>query len=298
MNFIPAVSSDIGAFTRTFQRIYPPAEKPEGRTLYLPFRQGELVAAGSKNESPRLLRDDRGDDREALESLLSPSDASVLYLGMLDGMSCVTFAVEQPADAVPLPGNLSTRNLRALYGAVSEAEYGLAGYAAQVLRWRTISRFCPVDGSATESVADAWARVCPTCSYSFYPPVSPATLILVHDGGDRILLAKKPGWGTRYSILAGFVEPGETLEECCWREALEEAGVQTAGFEYWGSQPWPFPHQLMVGFSCRWVSGDIVIEAAELEHADWFRFDALPDLPPPLSLSRQLIDRWVASRQG
>jgi NAD+ diphosphatase len=122
-------------------------------------------------------------------------------------------------------------------------------------------------------------------------------LILIHDGADRILLARKPGWGKRYSILAGFVEPGETLEECCYREALEEAAVITTGFEYAGSQPWPFPHQLMVGFNCRWQSGEIRIDETELEHADWFHVNDLPELPPPLSLSRQIIDRWVASRQ-
>jgi NAD+ diphosphatase len=119
---------------------------------------------------------------------------------------------------------------------------------------------------------------------------------LIHDGWDRILLARKPGWGKRYSILAGFVEPGETLEECCYREALEEAGVVTTDFEYAGSQPWPFPHQLMVGFSCLWQSGEIKIDETELEHADWFHASDLPELPPPLSLSRQIIDRWVASR--
>ncbi|MBC8101459.1 MAG: NAD(+) diphosphatase [Cytophagales bacterium] len=296
----PSVSANVGAFTAGFLRAYPPAEKPAGPTLYLPFRNGELLLAAPSGGPGRLLRDDRPEAALALQTLLPDEDRAVLYLGTLDGMPCATFAVESASESLPSPDltalGLTAMGLRALYGVVLDAEYGLAGYAAQILRWRAFSRFCPVDGTPTEPVANAWARACPLCGYSSYPPVSPATLILVHDGGDRILLARKPGWGKRYSILAGFVEPGETLEECCYREALEEAGVQTAAFEYGGSQPWPFPHQLMVGFSCRWESGEIRIDETELEHAEWFRFDALPELPPALSLSRQLIDRWVRSR--
>jgi NAD+ diphosphatase len=286
------LSTPVGAFTTGFLRSYPPAPKPPGPTLYLPFRAGDLVVARDGEGPARLLQG----DSPALAELLPKDEAATLYLGTLDGVPCVVFAVEN-AEETDLPVGVAALSLRGLYGIVTEAEYGLAGYASQILRWRATSRFCPVDGTATESVENAWARVCPQCGYTFYPPVSPATLILVHDGGDRILLARKPGWGKRYSILAGFVEPGETLEECCYREALEEAGVLTTDFEYAGSQPWPFPHQLMVGFNCRWQSGDIKIDETELEHADWFDAHALPELPPPLSLSRQIIDRWVASRQ-
>ena len=289
----PFVSTPIGAFTVGFLRAYPPAAKPDGPALYLPFRDGELIVAGAGETSAHLLRD----DSPLLEPLLPADENAALYLGTLDGVPCVGLTVESSKDE-ELPSGLSALSLRSLYGVVSEAEYGLAGYASQILRWRATSRFCPVDGTRTEPVENAWARVCPDCGYTFYPPVSPATLILVHDGGDRILLARKPGWGKRYSILAGFVEPGETLEECCYREALEEANVITTAFEYAGSQPWPFPHQLMVGFNCRWQSGEIKIDETELEHADWFHVGALPELPPPLSLSRQIIDRWVASRRA
>lgn len=290
MSFVKFVSTPVGAFTTGFLRTYPPTPRPSGPALYLPFRAGDLVVARNGEDAAHLLRD----DSPLLEVLLPKDESAALYLGTLDGVPCLAFAVED-AEETELPTGLSAVSLRGLYGLVTEAEYGLAGYAAQILRWRTISRFCPVDGRPTEAVVNSWARVCPVCGYTSYPPVSPATLILVHDGGDRILLARKPGWGKRYSILAGFVEPGETLEECCYREALEEAGVVTTAFEYAGSQPWPFPHQLMVGFNCQWQSGAIKIDETELEHADWFEVGALPELPPPLSLSRQIIDRWVVS---
>ncbi len=140
-------------------------------------------------------------------------------------------------------------------------------------------------------------RRCAQCGHERFPQVSPAVLILVHDGADRILLAHKPGWGDRYSILAGFVLPGESLEECVQREVEEEVGVRVTDLQYVGSQPWPFPHQLMIGFTARHRSGDIRIDTLELDHAAWFDANALPALPPPLSLSRQMIDAWKQAWQ-
>ena len=146
--------------------------------------------------------------------------------------------------------------MRDLYGVVSEGEYSLAGYAIQMVAWARDSLYCPACGAATEQRNHDWGRACTSCGRVRYPPVSPAVLILVHDG-DNILLAHKPGWGARYSILAGFVEPGESLEECVRREAMEEAGVVIDNLVYRGSQPWPFPHQLMIGFNAQFASGEI-----------------------------------------
>jgi NAD+ diphosphatase len=142
-----------------------------------------------------------------------------------------------------------------------------------------------------------WARLCPNCGHQRYPQVSPAVLALVHDGGDRILLAHKPGWGDRYSILAGFTLPGESLEECVYREVEEEVGIEVTDLVYQGSQPWPFPQQLMIGFIARYTRGEIRLDEEELDHAAWFDVHELPSLPPPLSLSRQIIDAWRQSRQ-
>src|SRR5437660_1795230 len=143
-----------------------------------------------------------------------------------------------------------------------------------------------------------WRRSCTGCVNERYPMVSPAVLALVHDGGDRILLAHKPGWGARRSILAGFALPGESLEECVHREVLEEAGVRVGDLAYFGSQPWPFPHQLMIGFFSKYIAGTIEIDAEELEGADWHDYRRLPPLPPPLSLSRQMIDAWAHTRRN
>jgi NAD+ diphosphatase len=126
-----------------------------------------------------------------------------------------------------------------------------------------------------------------------YPLVTPAVLVLIEDEDRRTLLAQKDGWGNRYSVIAGFVEPGESLEQCCVREALEEVGVTVSDVRYVGSQQWPFPHQLMVAFRVRWVSGAIKRDQVELADARWFSLDALPELPPRIALSRTLIQHWI-----
>jgi NAD+ diphosphatase len=126
--------------------------------------------------------------------------------------------------------------------------------------------------------------------------VTPAILVLVYDE-DRMLLTHKPGWGKRYSCIAGFVEPGESLEGCVQREVHEEVGLQVTDIHYVGSQPWPFPHQLMVGYTARYAAGTLHIDQQELDDARWFRADALPEFPPPQSLAHQIIVGWLASQK-
>jgi NAD+ diphosphatase len=130
-----------------------------------------------------------------------------------------------------------------------------------------------------------------------YPRVSPAIIVLIHRPG-QILLTRQPSWPpNRYSLVAGFVEAGESLEECLRREVAEEVGAAVDDIRYLGSQPWPFPHQLMVGFLARYRSGELRIDEQELEHAAWFDLDALPDLPPPLSISRRILDWHLAAQR-
>ncbi len=269
-----------------FIRAYPPTVPIPGAALWLPFRGGDvLLPAG---DGP--LRLYRSDPEGPLDGRGPALDAP-LYLGTLDGLPCLAADVEPGAD---VPNGWQALGLRALFGRVSEAEYGLAGYAAQMLHWRATSVFCPVSGDRTVSKDGDWGRRCPGCGHVGYPHVTPATLILVHDG-PRLLLGHKPGWGSRYSILAGFAEPGESLEECVRREVGEEVGLALSDLAYAGSQPWPFPHQLMIGFTAKHAGGVIQVDGEELDHADWFTRDRLPDLPPPVSLSRQMIDQWLAA---
>jgi len=238
-----------------------------------------------------VMREDGGNLRLLRQTELPAewAEEPSMYLGTLDGEALLAVEIEPETE---VPGGMEAAGIRALFDRASDVDYSLAGYALQMLYWRKTSKFCPVCGHATEQGHRDWGRHCPQCGHTGYPRVSPATLILVYHE-DKILLATKAGWGDRYSILAGFVEPGESLEECVERETLEEAGINVTDFQYVGSQPWPFPHQLMVGFTCRYAGGEIRLDDEELAHAAWFTRDNLPALPPPVSLSRQMIDRWI-----
>jgi NAD+ diphosphatase len=152
---------------------------------------------------------------------------------------------------------------------------------------------CGRCGSPTEHAPGERARRCPQCGHAAFPRLSPAVIVRV-TRGDEILLARAVRFpGGVYSVLAGFVEPGESLEECVARELEEEVGIEVTDIAYFASQPWPFPHSLMIGFTATWVSGDLRIEEAELVDARWFTRDNLPDLPGRLSIARTLIDDWL-----
>lgn len=269
----------------SFIRAYPPSQPPPGPSLWLLMREGNVLV--QENEGGTTLIESETDPRG------SHYAAAPLFLGTLNGVSILADDLG-PEDV--LPARTDLRSLRVLFGVLDEDQYALVGYAMQMLYWRRTSGFCPVCGHETEARAHDWGRHCPNCGHVAYPHVSPAVLILVHDGAQRILLGHKPGWGARYSILAGFVEPGEALEECVQREALEEAGIAVDSLEYAGSQPWPYPHQLMVGFWARYVGGNLHADAEELDDVRWFTVDDLPDLPGAVSLSRQMIDAWIAAQ--
>lgn len=269
-----------------FVRAYPPAQPAPGPAFWLPFYQGSLLVPNAEGKLS-LHQGSRNSINEL--NLGEP-----LYLGALDEIPCL--AAEAEADT-EIPEGWKAVSLRELFGSISDAEYGLAGYASQMLYWRRTSGFCPVCGHRTQTKEGDWGRHCPECGHTAYPHVTPATLILVQDG-SRLLLGHKPGWGTRYSILAGFVEPGESLEECVVREVREEVGIEVGGLAYAGSQPWPYPHQLMVGFTAQYLGGEIQVDGEEIDHADWFTKDRLPDLPSAVSLSRQMIDIWLAGREA
>jgi NAD+ diphosphatase len=190
------------------------------------------------------------------------------------------------------------RDLFRLYGSVDDQTYSIAAYAYQIAYWQATGGFCPRCGhAATLNDAD-WGRTCPACGHIGYPRVSPCAIVLVHDDADRLLLVRQASWQPGvYSLVAGFVEPAESLEDCLVREVREEIGVSVDQIHYVGSQPWSFPHQLMVGFTARYASGDLRLDLAELEDARWFGVDALPLLPPPQSIARRIIERYVAARR-
>jgi NAD+ diphosphatase len=216
-----------------------------------------------------------------------------IFMGLLDGVPA--WAVGSDA-SLRVPDGYTWQSLRALGAQMGTPSWMLAGRAVQLVEWARTSRFCGRCGSATELAARERAASCPRCGLNAYPRLAPAIIVTV-EREDEILLGQGRGFQGMYSALAGFAEPGENLEETVKREVKEEVGVEVGAVRYFGSQPWPFPHSLMIGFSASWLSGEIQIDGEEIVDARWFKADDLPNIPPPLSIARRMIDDWV-SRQG
>jgi NAD+ diphosphatase len=202
-------------------------------------------------------------------------------------------------DAADDPDRDTYRDLRAQWGELDEPTWMIAGRGLQLVEWRRTHRFCGRCGSATEPARTERAMRCAACGLMAFPRLAPAVIMLVERDDGRILLARNVNFPIpMYSILAGFVEPGETMEEAVARETREEVGIEVTDIAYWGSQPWPFPHSLMVGFRARHASGDLVLQEDEIADAAWFAPGDLPMIPPPMSIGRKMIDAWVAERNG
>ncbi|MEW6689003.1 MAG: NAD(+) diphosphatase [Pseudomonadota bacterium] len=211
-----------------------------------------------------------------------------LYLGRLAGVDC--WAAEMPPEAPPPPAGLGWEGLRTLFSVLDDAHFALAGRAIQLLDWDRNHRHCGRCGAPTEARREERARVCPACKLAAYPRLAPAVMALVKRK-NQILLGRSPHFPPgMYSALAGFVEPGETLEQCLAREVEEEVGVRVQRIRYFASQPWPFPNSLMIAFVCDWRSGEIRPQSGEIEAAEWFDVLQLPRLPSKISIARRLID--------
>jgi NAD+ diphosphatase len=223
---------------------------------------------------------------------LDPSQA--LYLGRIDERDC--FALDSAG--VQLPEPWAVESLRALYGRLDEVVFGVAGRALQIVYFASAHRFCGRCGTATLRDEKERAVRCPNCGLTAYPRISPAIIVLVRRGEEALLAHSARFPAAFYSTLAGFSEPGESLEETLRREVREEVGVEVTNIRYFGSQPWPFPHSLMVGFVADHAGGEIVVDGEEITDARWFRADALPLVPPKLSIARKLIDAWVTEITG
>jgi NAD+ diphosphatase len=237
-----------------------------------------------------------GDDGPALApqpwSAFEPLSPSRHYLGRLDGVDCWAFTLQES------PPGFRRAPLRAAMMQFGEPLMGVAGRAAQILEWDRAHRYCGVCGTPTDAQAAERARKCPRCGHSAYPRLSPAMMVLVWRPG-QVLLARSPHYVPGvYSALAGFVEAGESLEQCVHREVAEEVGVRVRDLRYYGSQSWPFPHSLMVAYTAQWVSGEIVKQPDEIEDANWYALDALPKIPPRFSISGHLIRDTVVAMGG
>ncbi len=211
-----------------------------------------------------------------------------LWLGTLAETECWVASLARDAR---LPEGLHAETLIPMQGTrLPDDLLSLGGMAMQALWWEGTSGHCPRCGERTERLEGEWGKRCPRCRYEHYPHLHPAVIVMVRDG-SRCLLARKAGWAPgRYALVAGFVDNGESLEGAVAREVKEEVGVDVKDIRYVGSQNWPFPSQLMVGFVATYAGGEIRVDPDELEDARWFPGDALPGLPSRHSISRFIID--------
>jgi len=271
-------------YRESIYKSYIPGVTPERAdgdySYWFAFCSTELLFNDSECDIPRLKN---------LEELnLSP--VRTQYLGTLRGYPCYSAELSQDTS---VPEGMSFRELRSLYSVVDEDIFLLAGKAVQIVSWDQTHQYCGRCGNKTHTLEDEWAKRCPECGLTSYPRLSPAVITAVIRD-DKILLSHNATFrGKLHSIIAGFVEPGETLEECVKREILEEVGIKVKNIKYFGSQPWPFPNSLMIGFTAEYESGEISVDEKEVVEAGWFDVNNLPELPSKISISREIIDWFI-----
>jgi NAD+ diphosphatase len=222
---------------------------------------------------------------------MTESPDTIQYLGNLGNVPCYVLEItarEQCPEGFVLSG------VRDLDGKISDEELAIAGLAVQIADYNRTTRFCGTCGTMTISPQTERAKICPSCNYVTYARLSPAIIVLVRKEEKILLVRGKGAPAGRFSLVAGFVEPGETIEQTVHREVKEEAGIEIHNVRYLASEPWPFPNSLMIGFVADYAGGIVTPDGIEIESAGWFDRDNLPDFPQRISLTRALIDRWIA----
>jgi NAD+ diphosphatase len=259
-----------------------PAQPPE-RSLWFVFRRTDILVPEPPGQ-PAL-------PRAAHPSALGLEVAQVQYLGLLGGEHC--YAAEVHAETAP-PAGWAFQGLRTLFSLFDDATLALAGRAVQIIDWDRSHRYCGACATPTVAKTTERSRECPACGIVFYPRLAPVVMCLVRRERS-ILLARSPRFPqSTFSALAGFVEPGETLEQCVAREVMEEVAVRVKNLRYFASQPWPFPHSMMIAFHAEYAGGEIRVDGVEIAEARWFSVDELPNLPGKISISRRLIESALA----
>jgi NAD+ diphosphatase len=266
-----------------------------------------MNSESSDQENPReIFIFDRSPEGRVLldtdENAIPPADARDKFADILEASGpvarvwpCDMWGTAHPGAELSGYRFASRRELPSICGMET---FRRSGAAYQMMNLSIKNKFCGVCGSRMADHKTDRARSCPSCGNTVYPALSDAVIVAVERGG-RLLLGHNINFPNgRYSVLAGFVDPGETPEEAVAREILEESGVTVKNIRYFGSQSWPFPNSMMLGFNAEWESGEPNADGGELSDVRWFTPDEMPDLPPPISISRQLIDDWLRRVSG
>jgi NAD+ diphosphatase len=211
------------------------------------------------------------------------------YLGRFRNISCYSAKLDKGS----ISPQYSFIDLRSLGSLIEQQLFLVCGKAKQILEWDDTNRYCGRCGTKVEKHPTERAKVCPECGLLFYPKITPAIIVLVTKG-DEILLAHNNNFPQGlHSVIAGFVEAGETLEQCVKREVYEETAIMIKNIKYFTSQPWPFPNSLMVAFTAEYESGDIQVDGIEIGYAGWYKYDSLPLIPSGISVARKLINNFM-----
>ncbi len=220
-----------------------------------------------------------------------PSGKTIHQLPDLEETPCRAFHLQAPY--IPQPSSpLQSVGLRASYDLLPHPHYLMAGKAAEILHWDETVRYCSACGSPLR-LHTAISKLCPQCGKEVWPAISAAIIVRITRGDEILLVRARNFKGNFYGLVAGFLETGETLEECVCREVFEETGLKIKNIRYFGNQPWPYPSGQMIGFTAQYESGTIRLQDEELSSAAFFRYDALPEIPHKLSMARMLIDDWL-----
>lgn len=270
-------------------RVPPPNTPPNSADLYTPLNV-EPPEAGGEHRFIHVVG-----SSVFVDSIVADESWGRHVVGVVGGQTW--WAVDVP-DGAEDPSYGASLDLFSYFSRAQPGEWMAAGRAVQLVEWARTHRFCGRCASPTEPSPGERGMRCPACGLVAYPRVAPAMIVLVTRGepgpGQEALLARGVTFrGPMYSCLAGFVEPGEDLEGAVVREVREEVGIRVGNVAYRASQPWPFPHSLMVGFRAEYLDGDLALDESEIVDANWYRRDDLPPIPPGISVARRLIDDWL-----
>jgi NAD+ diphosphatase len=254
--------------------------------LAFAFRDGKLLVSGGGTTGDPPPRPPTSAELAVFGIAGAPH-----FLGALDGVECVAIGL---ADDAAEPAGWRYAGLRSLFFALPEPLLALAARAFQIVEWDRTHRFCSRCGTPTQDKFGERAKECQACGFVAYPRVSPAMMVLVTRGRELLLARAHRFPAGMFSALAGFVEPGETIEDCIRREVREEVGVEVDSIAYFASQSWAFPHSLMIAFTAEYAGGELRPDEIEIAEVRWFAYDAVPTLPPSVSIARRLIEATVA----
>jgi NAD+ diphosphatase len=264
-NFIPAV---VATLPKTDEDIY-----------FL-FYEDELLV---KSEDNRAIM-------PTIKELKNLELVNIQYLGSINGQNC--FCGELINNTI-VPNNMYFSKLKALTHKLPNDMFWIGGRAVQIVNFTNDYKYCGRCGTLAQDVDGERAKKCPECGLVNYPRISPAIIVAVVKEGKLLLAHNNQAPKDLYSVVAGFVEPGETFEECVAREVREETGIIVKNIKYFGNQPWPFPNSLMIGFTAEYASGDIQVDGKEIGHANWYNSTEMPLTPDSISIAKKLIDWFI-----